>query len=124
MRDTRTFVIKIKDHWTQIPDWILALAEACDASTQSQIAIRLGVSNALISTVLRNQYPGDVERIETMVRGVLLAETVICPVVGEISKNRCLENQSKTHFGTDSFGSRLRKACRNGTCPHSRIGVK
>jgi DNA transposition AAA+ family ATPase len=51
------------------PDWIVALAEACAKSSQSAVAKKVGYSAPTISAVLGNSYRGDMNRVETMVRG-------------------------------------------------------
>jgi hypothetical protein len=122
MRDQRTFIQKADDAWQNAtPDWVREIANTCDQTNQSAVAKRLGVSGAMISNVLRNCYPGDMAKIEDKTRAVLMAETVICPVMGEISRKRCLDEQSKNHRGTSALRTRLYHACRNG-CTNSRFG--
>lgn len=118
--DTRKFVDRLSEYWSPVPDWVIALAHACDASSQTQAATKLGVSNGMISAALKNTYKGDMSTLETKVRGVFLAETVECPVVGEISKDRCLSNQDMKHIGTTPIRSKLRRQC--PTCRHNRKG--
>jgi len=106
------------------PDWIVVLAEACNAETQSAVAKRLGYSSTAVSLVLSNNYgKGDIVRIETVVRGVLMAETVLCPVLSaEIGRDVC-SNWQKRPFSTASSNAvRMYQGCRSG-CPHSRIRV-
>ncbi len=44
------------DAWGDtLPDWVRALAEACEASSQNKVAQQLGYSGALVSNVLRNR---------------------------------------------------------------------
>lgn len=38
-------------------DWINALRQACENTSQSRVAKRLGVSGAMISQALNNKYP-------------------------------------------------------------------
>lgn len=105
-----------------LPAWIQVLAEACSTSTQAAVAKRLGYSSTVVSLVLSNNYKnGDLARIEKMVRGVLMAETVECPRLGGIALNDCLEWQGKPYFPTSSHRVEMYRACRSG-CPHSRAG--
>lgn len=108
---------------TPPPDWIIALAEACDAETQTAVGKRLGYSGSAVSLVLGNKYGavGDVIGFETIVRGALMAETVLCPVSGDhIGRDVC-SNWQKRPFSTASSNSvRMYQGCRSG-CPHSRI---
>lgn len=103
-----------------MPDWIVALAEACDAASQSRVAGRLSYSPAVINQVLKGVYPGDVWKVEMAVRGALMAETVACPVLGEIDTQRCLVEQRRPFAATSSLRVQVYRACRAG-CPHSRL---
>ncbi|WP_428429503.1 transcriptional regulator [Pararhizobium sp.] len=106
--------------WGNPPEWIVALAEACGRSSQSAVAKQLDYSPATISQVLSNNYRGDLGRIEEMVRGALLAETIICPALGELARNSCLDWQGKPYAATSSHRVQMYRACRSN-CPHSRI---
>lgn len=101
----------------KVPDWIMVLAESCDASSRAKVAARLGYSAGVVSQVLNNTYKGDLGRVEGVVRGALLAEKVMCPVVDEISRDVCLENQKRNPPFTSAMRARLYRACRDG-CPH------
>ncbi|PZR89669.1 MAG: transcriptional regulator [Stutzerimonas stutzeri] len=104
-----------------LPEWVEALAEACNADTQAAVGRKLGYSGTAVSLVLSNKYgAGDMERFEGVVRGALMAETVPCPVLQDISRDRCLYWQGRP-FSTASGNSvRMHQACRSG-CPHSRL---
>jgi hypothetical protein len=104
----------------KLPAWVLELAEACQKSNQSAVAKQLGYSSTVVSLILSNTYKGDVARVEQMVRGALMAETVGCPILGDLARNTCLEWQAKPHAVTSSLRAQMYRACRAG-CPHSRI---
>ncbi|CDZ32181.1 Hypothetical protein NGAL_HAMBI1145_09520 [Neorhizobium galegae bv. officinalis] len=106
-------------HGGKLPDWVQVLAEACQGSSQSAIAKKLDYSPAVVSSILSNTYRGDVSRVELMVRGALMAETVPCPALGDIARNVCLDWQSKPYAATSSHRAAMYHACRN--CPFSRI---
>ncbi|WP_080823340.1 transcriptional regulator, partial [Agrobacterium genomosp. 2] len=74
----------------QPPEWIIALAEACNAENQTLVGKRIGYAGSTVSQLLSNSYPGDVGRIEQLVRGALMSETVRCPVLQEIGRDVCL----------------------------------
>lgn len=101
------------------PDWISELARLCDRQGQRHAGISIGYSTATISQVLRKKYPGDMEKFEQAVRGALLRETVTCPVMGEIQKDRCLELQRRPidRMRNGTLFIRTYHACRNG-CPN------
>lgn len=103
----------------RVPDWVMILAETCDATSRAKVAARLGYSPGVVSQVLNGSYKGDLARVEGVVRGALLAETVMCPVVDEIARDVCLENQKRTPPFTSAMRARLYRACRGG-CPHYR----
>jgi hypothetical protein len=70
--------------------------------------------------VFANAYTGDLARVEAKVRGALMGATVVCPILGEIGRDVCLDEQKKPNTGASSIRSKLYRACRAG-CPHSRI---
>jgi len=103
-----------------LPDWIEVLAREANRTTQSLAARRIGYSGGLLSAVFANKYQGNMATVEARARGALMGLTVVCPVVGEIGRDRCLDEQKMGNTGASSIRARLYRACRNG-CPHSRI---
>jgi hypothetical protein len=109
-------VAKARRCWGEaIPGEIIALAEACKAHTSRAIARRLGYSDAVISHVLANKYPGDMAKVAATIRGALMGETVLCPILDEIGRDRCLSEQSKPFAATNSTRARLFHACKTCT---------
>ncbi len=108
----------------EMPDWIMVLGEACDRSSQTAIAERIGYSNSVISAVLRRRYRGTIAVVEQAVRGALMGEHVDCPVTGSIRRDQCLRYQKKAaqFMATSRLAVELYRACR-GTCPHSRMNI-
>ena len=103
---------RIRERWgAAAPDWIIVLAESCDQFGQTALARRLGCSGAMISATLSNTYAGRLEKLEQRVRGELMNERVICPVLGEISKRQCLDEQTKPYASTNAVRVELRRAC-------------
>lgn len=107
---------------TPTPDWVLQLAEACDRTSQNVVAKKLRVSASVISQVVNCKYLGSYEQVEKTARGVLLSETLDCPVLGELKKNFCNEHQKRALRVFPSSGARtaLQRHCRGG-CVHSRL---
>jgi hypothetical protein len=99
------------------PEWVTLLAQACDASTQSAVARRLGVSSAMINTALKKTYTGRLDRLETRVRGELMNERVRCPVLGEITKRKCMDAQARPYKPTNALRIELRRTC--PACPNA-----
>ena len=108
------------------PDWLRRLAEECDRTSQSVAASRIGYSNGLISSLLKNKYKGDLCAVEKAVRGALMAEILHCPGLNhDIATNDCLDWQKRARkLSTASpLNVQMFRACR-GDCPHTRIGTK
>ena len=96
------------------PEWVIALAEACQGSTQAAVASRLGYSPAVVSQVIKGSYKGDLTRVEAAVRGAFMSECVMCPVLGEIGRDVCLAHQRRGFDATSAVRARLYRACRGG----------
>jgi hypothetical protein len=56
--------------------------------------------------------------VRARIRGALMAETVMCPILGEIGRDRCLTEQKRPFAATNSTRARLYHACK--TCPNRR----
>jgi len=97
------------------PEWVEALAAACDASSGRAVAVRLGVSPAAVCRVLGASY-GNTAGIERRVRRLLMATRVVCPVCGEIEVETCRTHQSRPFTAVNPLFVRLFRACPN--CPH------
>lgn len=110
-------IAKARAAWGEaIPVEITVLAEACKAETSRAIAKRLGYSDAVVSHVLAAKYPGDMAKVLTKIRGALMGETVMCPILDEIGRDRCLSEQAKPFAATNSTRARLFHACKS--CPN------
>jgi len=99
------------------PDWITALAMACDKTSQKKVGDMIGYSNSAINQVLGKRYTADLTTFEKAVRGALMNVTVQCPVLDAIPANRCIEHQRKPYANTNQMRVQLFKACRN--CQHN-----
>lgn len=112
-----TCVEKAREAWgATAPEWVVVLAQACDASTQTAVAKRLGRSGSMINTVLGNRYAGRMDKIEALVRGELMRESVRCPVLGEITTRKCVDAQGRAYASTNALRIELRRAC--PACAH------
>lgn len=122
MNSSNTIRATAEWHGT-LPDWVATLAHECDASSQKDTAARCGYSTAVINQVLGNRYAGDLTAVEMAVKGALMHEEIICPVMGEMPLHTCLENQRRKFSPTNSTRARLWRACRTA-CSHSRVAKK
>jgi len=115
------FVGNARRNWGDaLPDWVVALAEEASRTSGVAAARRLGYSPAVVTGVINATYPGDMGAVEEKVRGALMGVEVECPILGEIGRDRCLDEQKKKFRGTSAIRTRLYAACRGG-CPHSRL---
>lgn len=78
------------------PNWIMALIQACEQTSQNKVADRLGVAASTVSQLIRNSYPGNMTRMEARVRTVLLEKEICCPALGKISGEACLKWRDRT----------------------------
>lgn len=120
-RPKTDYVAKAEAAWgKKIPDWVLVLAEYATKTTGVIAAEKIGYCGAIVSQVTGNKYPGDLARVEEKVRGALMGVTVLCPILGEIGRHQCLDEQGKPFTASSSIRSKLFRACRSG-CQHSRL---
>lgn len=119
----RRFADKAAEAWAPAPDWVQELAAFADREGLRGAEKRIGYSPSALSNVLNNRYPGDLARVEEKVRGALMGETVVCPALGEIGRDRCLDWQKKPFAATSSVRVAVFRACRGG-CPHSALKVR
>jgi len=110
---------KVTLAWGDVPDWLAAMAAACDATSGRAVAARLGVSPAAVSRVLGGTY-GDTAAMARRVRETLMTRRVVCPVVGEISVETCREHQARPWTAVNPTFVRLFRTCR--TCPNKEAG--
>lgn len=107
------------------PDWVRALAVACDEASQAQVARRIGYAPAVVSQVLRNRgyNGGNTRAVETVVRAVLMADEVRCPILAVIPLAACLEHQDRVAAGARGSELRIRLARACPTCSHNRSAI-
>jgi hypothetical protein len=109
-----------RDAWgDSMPDWVLRLAQECEATSQSKVAGRLDRSSSLVSNVLRAKYPGDMTAVEDLVRGVLMSAKVACPMLGELPTHECRawRQRTKSFSGHNALRVSMFRACTR--CPRN-----
>ena len=97
--------------------WIKMLAQQCEARSQAAVAAEIGMSASTVNQILKGTYKASTTRIEARVRGRYMAETVACPVLGDIPKNECLDHQRRDLAITNPIRVRLSQTC--PTCPNN-----
>lgn len=93
------------------PHWIQVLRAQCQVTSQSQVARKLGYSVAVINLVLKGTYKGDLKKVEQKVRGAFMGETVGCPILGELEKNKCVEHQNAKYSSVNRLRVQLYRTC-------------
>ncbi len=104
-----------------IEPWFEVLRAECERTTQAAVADRIGMSATVVNQVLNGKYPGRLDNVRQRVEGALMAQTVTCPVLGELRRHECLDHQKRPFAATNSVRVMMYRACRDG-CPHSEIG--
>lgn len=99
-------------------DWITVLRECCQASSQAAVAKRIDYSPTVVNQVLKGKYAGDLSAVQKAVEGALMGLSVDCPVIGELSRDRCLTYQRRGFAATNPLRVALARAC--PTCPNRR----
>jgi hypothetical protein len=114
------YVAKARAAWgADAPDWVLVVARKAEEVGQAAAGDLIGYRASTISEVISKKYRGDLGRVEQMVRGALMSATVMCPVLDEIGRDLCIQEQSAPFRATNSTRARLRRACR--TCQHREV---
>ncbi|GIT85435.1 hypothetical protein [Roseobacter sp. OBYS 0001] len=108
-----------REAWGTVPDWIEALVAACDApgSSQSKVAARIDRSPGVISSLLRNDYRGNMANLEDRVRSTICISQVKCPALDWITSADCLNWRDQAVKLTSPSPDRVMmfRACQ--TCP-------
>ncbi|WP_051219469.1 helix-turn-helix domain-containing protein [Oceanobacter kriegii] len=99
------------------PRWLTELRNQCLSRSQAQVARELEVSGTLVSQVLNGKYPGDLSRIEKLVRGQYLGDTVTCPILGELELDNCQRYQRDGITTHNPLRVQLYRACK--TCGYA-----
>lgn len=105
-----------------MPDWVYALADACDNASVRKVAVKLDASPAIISLAINNQRE-NLEFIKERVENTLMASIVSCPILGVMGKTDCLQEQVKPFLPASPLRSRIYRACRSG-CPNFKEAKK
>ncbi|MEE2025059.1 hypothetical protein [Alkalimonas mucilaginosa] len=95
--------------------WLELLNQKVDELGRRKVEAALGISKTTLSQVLNEKYPGNLENIAAKVTEAYSTERVSCPVLGDITVQRCATEQAKPFAATNPQRIRLWKACQ--TCP-------
>ena len=118
-----TMMDKARAAWGEpLPDWIKALAEACDESGLRRTAAKLTASPAIVSLAIHNKRE-KLDFIKPKVETYLMMTLVGCPILGIIGREKCLREQARPFSTVNPMKVQLFKACRNG-CPYYKEAAK
>lgn len=94
------------------------LRSAVSATSQAEVARRIGRSPAAINQILKGKYPGNTSAILERVAAQFGADRVNCPVMGQVPLAQCLEERNRPFRATNPVRVRLYRACKN--CERNR----
>jgi hypothetical protein len=88
------------------------LKKAVAAHGQSAVARAIGYSCSAVNQAVHGKYRGSLQKLLQRVAEVYGTGTVACPVMGEISIQRCAAERKKPFAATSPQRVRLYHACR------------
>lgn len=98
------------------PQWICQLSAMVEEQGSIKAtAERLDVSRTSVSLLLRNDYTASTEKMQATVEAFF--SRVNCPVLGEVSNERCQNEREKPFIGSNPMRIQLYRACQR--CPNN-----
>ena len=91
-----------------------------DANGVADVARKIGRSPTAVSQVNSGKYAGNPKRIIELILAEYTADTIICPVLGEIPIADCLDARRRAempYFPSSGQTTALYEKC--PTCPHN-----
>lgn len=88
------------------------LNKAIAAQGQAAVARAIGYSASAVNQAAHGKYRGNLEKLLQRVVEVYGSGTVACPVMGDISIQRCAAERKKPFAATSPQRVRLYRACR------------
>lgn len=102
---------------TEQPRWIEELTKQCSTLGRAKVSEKIGYGKTVISQVLNDKYPGNLEEVEKAVRGAFMGDTVMCPILDEIGLNLCQQYHKNKPSTVNPTRVRLARTCPN--CEHN-----
>lgn len=87
------------------------LMRAAERLGQSEVARQIGCSRTTVNQICHGKYKGSPANILEKVIEAYGAETVVCPVLGEIPLSRCSAEKQKPFGASSPQRVRLARAC-------------
>lgn len=102
-----------------MPDWVTALASECARTSQGEAGRRIGYTGSVVNQVLKNAYKGSLRRVEYQVRGLLMGQTVDCPLDFEpLPQASCVFVQEISFDKKRAMPNAAAYQAKCPTCPH------
>lgn len=106
-------------------DWLDVLRAECAKASLRKVADKLRGGNGypsttLLSQVLSGTYSGQTDRLERLVKGYFMGDSVRCPVLGAITRDACDHHQHAKFLASNAHRIALYRACRAG-CANSHV---
>jgi hypothetical protein len=99
------------------------LSDVVAAVGLKAVAARTGYSPSAICHVQRGTYRGNGAKVLEAVRAAFDESLVPCPVLGDISYSRCIEEKNRPFAATNPLRVKLAKTCRNcGRMEENKMG--
>ncbi|EGU34782.1 transcriptional regulator [Vibrio scophthalmi] len=95
--------------------WLEALQTRANLVPLTVIAKEVGYSKSTISRVLNGSYGGDIEAVKHAVQDAYLFKKVECPLLGEIERKQCEQNQNRPFAATNPMRVQLHHTCKSCT---------
>jgi len=93
------------------PDSMQLLREACEATSQADVARKLGYSPSAINQVLKGSYPDPANILALVEKEYRKEATINCPVVGPITPAKCIEHRKRPFAATNPTRVALYRRC-------------
>ena len=100
-----------------VEPWFKALQEEVIKTSQNKAAAKCSISSTAASQVLKGIYPGNIENVAEKVKGALLANSVVCPVLDKITTDVCAGYRKAKFSPNNPTRVRLYRACQ--TCANN-----
>ena len=97
-------------------EWFDVLLQKVTELGRRQVEADTGLSKTTLSMVLNEKYNGNLENVGKRVAAAYIRTKVNCPVLGDITSQRCSSEQQKPFSHSNHQRVRLFRACK--TCPH------
>lgn len=94
-----------------LPDSLQLLREACEETSQAEVARKLGYCPSAINQVLKGTYPAPQNILAKVEKEYRRSATINCPILGPITPGKCIENRNRPFAATNPTRVALFRRC-------------